>query len=240
MTLFDPINLSESHSLASIPAFFISVLILLIANTINNAVESDRNSKNFTKICDVVHDHHSDIYDTVKTHMNVISIGYPEIAISYIAANIKELREARNTSFTLKDESETANLQLYGTSTYANFLDAVVNFVNEGGIWRDIGDDSAACRFRTIFNKIANKNNYLYKFLLQEASQINFIILIYKNGRKEVLFNWDFKTTGQEPVVLLSREDQMVNMFSSHFEYLWRASSDDHDNVDTNSTSVKE
>ena len=58
---------------------------------------------------------------------------------------------------------------------------------------------------------------------------MNFIILEYKDGKKEVLFHWDFRGLGQDPIVLLSRDDKIVEMFYIHFNNLWESASPDYD-----------
>ncbi len=46
--------------------------------------------------------------------------------------------------------------------------------------------------------------------------------------KKEVLFNWDFRGLGQDPIVLLSRDDKIVEMFYIHFNNLWESASPDY------------
>lgn len=244
ITLFDPVKISETQSLSSIPAFFVSLIILLIGNTINNVLETHRSNDNYEKIYDEVEEHHKAISDTVKNHMDVIPIGSPQVALSYIFDNMQDINDIGNTSFTLEDEVDVVDIQLYNTNVYNQISSEIANFVNNGGFWRDIGDEYAKKRFN-FFEKNINTqypqkvSNYKYKLILQTPSQINFIILNYKDGKKEVLFNWDFKSAGQNPIVLLSRDSHIVSMFSSHFEYLWRFASIDHDSVATKSTSVQ-
>lgn len=244
ITLLDPIKISETQSLSSIPAFFVSLIIILIGNTINNVIETHNSNSKYDKIQYEVEEHHKAMSDTVKNHMDVIPIGTPQVALSYVFENIKDISDIGNTSFTLEDEADVADINLYNTRTYDTISNRIANFVNKGGIWRDIGDGYAKKRFSSFESNLQKLfpqkiENYKYKLLLQTVSQINFILLNYKDGRKEILFNWDFKSAGQTPIVLLSRDQQIVNMFASHFEYLWRAASIDHDSIATKSTSVQ-
>lgn len=243
VTKFDPLYVSDKQSLASIPAFFISVIIILIGNSINNILEIHRSNNYYKIIHNDVNEHHQKISDTMINHLNVISIGSPKVAFNYVLENLNDLSEVKNTSFTLDDEVDSANINLYKTEEYKAILKKISKFIDHGGFWRDIGDDYAKTRFEKIANQVKkpntdNSNHYIYKLLIQNISQINFILLKYKEGeKKEVLFNWDFKSAGQDPIVLLSREDQIINMFSSHFEYLWRQASLDHDSIAIKSTS---
>ena len=244
ITLLDPLKISATQSLSSIPAFFVSLIIILIGNTITNVLETQRSNENYEKIHDDVEEHHKKINDAVKNHLNVIPIGVPQVALSYVFENLQDINDIENTSFTLEDETDVADIQLYSSNLYNQITDKILEFVSKGGIWRDIGDEYAQKRF-TLFENSVNTNfpqkvnNYKYRLLLQSISQINFILLNYKDGKKEVLFNWDFKSAGQTPIVLLSRDYQIINMFSAHFEYLWRAASIDHDSIATKSTSVQ-
>jgi hypothetical protein len=53
--------------------------------------------------------------------------------------------------------------------------------------------------------------------------------LEYSDGSREVLFNWDFRGLGQDPIVLLSSDDKIIEMFNIHFNNLWRRASVDQD-----------
>ena len=111
-------------------------------------------------------------------------------------------------------------------------------------MWKDIGDRYGVDRLREI-NKNAivlakeNKNQYKYKLISHNEPQINFIILEYKNDEKEVLFNWDFRKTGGDPTVLISKNEHIVEMYSVHYDNLWKNATDDHDNMAVKSTSTK-
>ena len=73
----------------------------------------------------------------------------------------------------------------------------------------------------------------------QEEPQVGFIILTYRDGTVEVLFNWDFREIPQDPVVLLSRDQEIISMFSAQYKGLWRVAVEDYDNIATKSTSKK-
>lgn len=223
---YDPLKLSEKQDLASIPAFLLSIVVLLITQTIDISIESHKGNTNY-----------GNIYDAVKTHLKVITMGTPDVAFNYVINNLKNLKEVRNTSLNYSTEIEKTTEQFYDTKIYKNGMNEIANFARNN-IWKDIGDNYAIERFLHIEEKCKNQK-YKYKLLPSNVPQINFIILIYKNGNKEVLFNWDFTGTGQEPTVLLSRDSQIINMFSIHYELLWNMSSEYHDSITTKSTSIK-
>lgn len=94
-------------------------------------------------------------------------------------------------------------------------------------------------RFRKINEHITErcKGHYQYKLITQSEPQIGFIILTYKDGTTEVLFNWDFRDIPQDPVVLLSRDQEILNMFAAQYKGLWRTAVEDYDNMAIKSTS---
>ena len=81
------------------------------------------------------------------------------------------------------------------------------------------------------------KGHYSYKLIKQSEPQIGFILLTYKDGTKEVLFNWDFRDIPQDPVVLLSRDEEIFNMFAAQYRGLLRVSINDYDSIAIKSTS---
>lgn len=96
-------------------------------------------------------------------------------------------------------------------------------------------------RFRQIASSISNtsKGHYNYKLITQSEPQIGFILLTYKDGTKEALFNWDFRDIPEDPTVLLSRSPEIFTMFSAQYKGLWRVAVNDYDNNATRSTSQK-
>ena len=100
---------------------------------------------------------------------------------------------------------------------------------NPGLLCKEIGDKHALQRFRNTFNLTKKSDKYKYRLISHSEPQMNFIILEYKDGKKEVLFNWDFRGLGQDPIVLLSRDDKIVEMFYIHFNNLWESASPDYD-----------
>ncbi|MCE2027496.1 hypothetical protein [Sessilibacter corallicola] len=230
---FDPLNFGSQQPLSAIPAFLLSIIILIINQNISTNHEMQRASI------------YSDrIYEAIKDYMHVTPAGSPENAMQYIIGRIPILREVKNTSFNIEGEIERADEKFYKTSQYYEAKQQIANYSTRGMIWKDLGDRYALDRFRSI-HKISNKlsksreSKYKFKLLIHNEPQINFIILEYKDGNREVLFNWDFRGIGQDPTVLLSRDRQIIEMFSIQYEHLWRKASLDHDNTETKSTSVK-
>lgn len=230
MYKLDPLKL---QSMASIPAFFFSVLVLLIGQWIvtvkeiqKTAVYSDR------------------IYDAIKDYLHVTRVGSPEEGMRYIKSRIPVLREVQNTSFNTIEESERSSEKLYETSIYSEISQEIAKNCCNDLIWKDIGDSFAYERFTEISKgckeKCKNgKCKYKFKIVSHDQPQINFILLEYNDGAKEVLFNWDFRGLGQDPIVLISRDNHIVEMFTIQFNLLWRYGVSAHDSIATKSTSAK-
>lgn len=217
---FDPLHFADAKPMAAIPAVFLSIMILIIAQGISTEFISHRAS--------------DEICETIRTHLHVVPVGSPEHAFRYIHSRIPELREVKNTSFNLQNETERADEKLYSSAIYSQTAKHVATFCARNLIWKDIGDRVGLERLR-VLNLLCvqkakeKKSGYVYKLINHDEPQINFIILEYSDGSREVLFNWDFRGTGQDPRVLLSRAPDVIEMFSVQFALLWRHASPDHD-----------
>lgn len=229
----DPLGFGTQGPAAALPAFLLSVVILIINQSISLQHGLDRTSR------------YSDrIYEAIKDYMHVTPIGSPEKALEYISSRIPSLREVKNTSFNLDVEIERSNEKYYETAQYLDSMNRIATHTSRDLIWKDIGDQYAVNRFRFILKKSSSvskvrESKYKYKLLQNPEPQINFIMMEYPDGSREVLFNWDFRGIGQDPTVLLSRDPHIIEMFSVHFEYLWRHAVQDHDNRQTKSSSEK-
>lgn len=224
----DPLNYGTNGSLASIPAFLLSIIILVIGQIIAIHNEVERMSADSERI-----------YETVKNYLNVTKLGTPQSAWKYIIDKLSILEYVQNTSFNFADEHEITDERLYDGDTYQQSFNKIAKYVHKGLQWKDVGDSSALERFRKMDNLISDnsKGHYYYKLIQQSEPQIGFILLTYKDGTKEVLFNWDFRDIPQDPVVLLSRDEEIFNMFAAQYKSLWRVAVTDYDNSATKSTS---
>lgn len=224
----DPLNYGDHVSLAAIPAFLLSIIILVIGQiiTIHNEVEK-------------VSVDSERIYETVKNYLHVTKMGTPQSAWGYIIERLPILEYVQNTSFNFEDESEESNERLYANDIYQQSLKLIAKYVNKGLKWNDIGDTSALERFRQIASLISNsaKGRYNYKLITQSEPQIGFILLTYKDGTMEAFFNWDFREIPQDPTVLLSRDSEIFTMFAAQYKGLWRVAVNDYDSNATRSTS---
>ena len=222
----DPLNYQEHVSLAAIPAFLLSIIILVIGQiiTIHNEVEK-------------VSVDSERIYETVKNYLHVTKMGTPQSAWKYIIERLPILEYVQNTSFNFEDEKEESNERFYDNDVYQQSLKMIAKYVNKGLKWNDIGDASAIERFRQIASSISNNSKGRYKLITQSEPQIGFILLTYKDGTMEVLFNWDFRDIPQDPTVLLSRDSEIYTMFAAQYKSLWRVAVNDYDNNATRSTS---
>lgn len=229
----DPLAFGARNPLAAIPAFLLAVVILLISHTYVAHQEVERASAFSDRI-----------YEAVRNYLHVTRVGTPEAAFGYVTARMPILQEVRNTSFNLSGEEDRAREKFYETTTYETATSAIARWAVRGLSWKDIGDIRAVDRLRRIHDLIDSpagkrRHGYQYRLIGSDEPQINFILLTYPDGTTEVLFNWDFRNIGDDPVVLLSRDRDIIQMFAVQFEHLWRRASPDHDIRATRSTSVK-
>ena len=229
----DPLNFGRHAPLAAVPAFLLSIVVLLISHNLASFRELERASSDSDRI-----------YEAVKDYLHVTKVGSPENAMQYVIARLPILQDVRNTSLSIRDEIERADERLYETDTYSHLAPHVAHWSSRQLRWKDIGDTGAAPRMRAtaVLAEEASgreKPHYQYRLIAHNEPQINFILLTYSDATSEVLFNWDFRNIGQDPVVLLSRDLDIVEMFAVQFEHLWRSASPDHDSTAIRSTSKK-
>jgi hypothetical protein len=223
----DPLNFGGSGALAAVPATLLAIVVLLIGQNVAAYRELERAANQSREI-----------YEAVKDYLHVTKVGSPERAMRYVTSRLPILQEVRNTSFNIRGQTDRANDMFYETDLYADFREAIAEWSCKGVRWKDIGDGLAAERFRAIRAAAEGKgrSRYQYRLVLQNEPQLNFVLLSYPDGTAEVLFNWDFRNFGQDPVVLLSRDRDIVEMFTVQFEHLWMRASRDHDVVDAPSS----
>jgi hypothetical protein len=228
----DPLRFGDHAPLAAVPAFLLSIVVLLIGHNLAAFRELERVSQD------------SDlIREAVKNYLHVTKLGSPEKGIEYILARLPAVAEVKSTPLNLPEEIERVDDRLYSSSTYAEVTPHVLRWTRKHLRWKDIGDPRSVDRLRAIAVRAGESPNsarqYQYKLIEHNEPQITFTHLTYQDGTAEVLFNWDFRNIGQDPVVLLSRDRDIVEMFAVQFEWLWRGARHDEHRTPTRSTSKK-
>ena len=229
----DPLNFSGSNALAAVPALTFSIVALLIGQAVSTVIEIQKAAE------------YSDrIYGAIKDYLHVTPIGTPEEAIRYISARLPSLREVNNTSFNIENESDRADEKCYNTDSYTALISLAADLCKGGLLWKDIGDPLGAYRLRELSSRtksstLPSSTGYRYKLISHNEPQLNFVLLEYKDGSKEVIFNWDLRGIGADPTVLVSRDNQIVEMFSKHFNVLWKSGIQDHDSQPIKSKDTK-
>lgn len=229
---FDPLGVGRLDVSVVSVSFFISIIVLLVSQTITTQIEVSKATRRADRT-----------YDAVRDYLDVVEIGTPANAWAYIMSQLPNLDVVQNTSFNYDREIERTNERLYKKQTYDESPSEISRYVKKGLTWKDIGDNCAITRFRRFEQamKPNSRGTYEYRLIDNQYPQIGFIILTYKNGVNEVLFNWDFhqQNIAQDPKVLLSRESEIINMFASHYQNLWDCGVNDYDTIATKSTSKK-
>lgn len=222
----DPLEYTLQSPFAAIPAFLLSIVILIIGQIISIQCEVEKVSSDSDRIC-----------ETVKNYLHVTKMGTPKSAWKYVIDRLPGLEYVQNTSFNFNDEIDKTSKRLYDDDIYQKSIDEIVKSVEQGLHWEDIGDRSAVDRLRRVKIHKNAKGRYMFRLIDQTEPQIGFILLTYKDGTTEVLFNWDFREIPQDPVVLLSRDHEIFNMFAAQYTGLWHVAAEDYDSRATRSTS---
>ncbi len=225
---FDFFNFANKYKMSAIPSFLLSIIALMIGQTIYMNVKIDKVSSDSKEVC-----------ETVRTYLQLTKIGNPKNAWEYIMNRLTILEYVQNTSFNFDDEYENSSERFYDVDLYQKSINKIAKQIDRGLTWKDLGDISAIDRFNNLKECIKNKNNskYQFKIIQQSEPQIGFIILTYKDGITEVLFNWDFRDIPSDPIVLLSRDTEIINMFAAQYKGLWRVAVENYDSKATKSTS---
>lgn len=223
----DPLKFGKQDTLAAVPAFLFSVVILLIDQSIRTSREVEKTTVSSEKIT-----------DTLRNHIQVSTVGTPEQALHYILVRLPALREVRNTSFTFEREADRSLERFYDTQTYQRLTEEIASRCTSNLLWKDVGDKRALDRMRETHQLYLRKrkdsrDRYKYRTIAHIEPQLNFIILEFLDGSNEVLFNWDFRRLSQDPMVLISRNETILDMFAVQFSLLWRSASPDHDIIVT-------
>ena len=224
-TIIDPLSYT---TLSAIPAFLFSTVILMIGQILS--VQSEVN---------IISEESDTVCATVKNYMHVVKIGTPKKAWEYVISRLPVMDYVQNTSFNYEKELEQTKYRLYSAEIYLKSFKVIADQIKRGLLWQDIGDLTARERFEKIDSLIPknSKGNYTWKLITQTEPQLGFIILTYNDGTKEVLFNWDFRDIPQDPVVLMSRDEEIINMFAAQHRGLWNAATEHYDTKATKSTS---
>lgn len=228
----DPLNFGSNAPLAAVPAFLLSIVVLLIAHNLAAFRELERVSQDADQI-----------NDSVKNYLHITKVGTPEKAIQYVLGRLPIVAEVKSTRLNMVDEIERVDERLYSSKAYTDMDPHILRWTRRHLRWKDIGDARAVERLRATARLAAKSDTsahqYQYRLIKHDEPQITFTHLTYLDGSVEVLFNWDFRNFGQDPTVLLSRDRDIVDMFAIQFEHLWRCAKSDSESTATRSTSKK-
>uniref|UniRef100_UPI00257CA844 hypothetical protein n=1 Tax=Ruminococcus sp. TaxID=41978 RepID=UPI00257CA844 len=142
----DPLKYSSQSAMAAIPAFLLSIIILIIGQIISTHTEVEKVSNDSEQIC-----------ETVKNYLHVTKIGTPKNAWKYIINRLPVLEYVQNTSFNFEDENDQTHERLYDDMLYTQSLAEIAKYINHGLTWKDIGDTTAIDRFKKVNNKVSDK-----------------------------------------------------------------------------------
>ena len=127
----DPLKYTSQSPLAAIPAFLLSIVILIIGQIISIQSEIEKVSSDSNRIC-----------ETVKNYLHVTKVGTPKSAWKYVIDRLPVLEYVQNTSFNFENETYKSNTRLYDDEIYKHSLSQIAKYVDQGLRWSDIGDDS--------------------------------------------------------------------------------------------------
>lgn len=184
--------------------------------------------------------HSSSMSIDVKNHLRVIRLDKPAKTFdNYVIKRLDVIASIKNTSFNKQDDHYEADENFNETQELLEAPRIISQSIQNGLKWIDIGDDLARPRFKKwhdLFDKVTQSNSkrgYYDSFIVNnQVPYPNFLIITYKDGREEVLFNWDFRLNGTKPNVLVSNEEDLIKFYCSQFELLRKKAVIDSDRLD--------
>ena len=173
------------------------------------------------------------IENIIKNSIHITPVGSVTEAFEYIDSRLDSIIEVRNTSFTTPPSKDNANDKFYKTDIFDKVHKNIPKYASKGLLWKDIGDNKDAInkmeeRFYTS-NSFNKNHKYSFKKFKNKIPKMNFILIKYRNNDEEILFNWDLRSKNGDPTVYVSRDKEIINMFSIHYYDLWEFADIPHD-----------
>lgn len=165
----------------------------------------------------------------VKNHLQVFKLDEPPAKTfdDYVIKRLNIIQCVKNTSFNKENDHHEADEYFNESEEVLNAPKYVNQEIYAGLKWQDIGDSIALNRFRLwhescdqATRKTSKKGYYKSAIINNRVPYPNFLIITYKDGYEEVLFNWDFRTPGHTPNVLVSNAPELVNFYKAQFNLL--------------------
>jgi hypothetical protein len=224
LSYYSPYSVGSSESIVF--SLVVSIFFLVLAHMYfmwhqyNNHVEQTEKIENI-----------------IKNSIHLTPVGSVTKAFEYISSRLPSIVEVQNTSFTTPSSKDNADDKFYKTDIFDKVHKDIPKYAAKGLIWKDIGDNEDALKkMEERFNRAnsINKNhNYRFKKLKNKIPKMNFIIIKYLNKDQEILFNWDLRSKNEDPTVYVSRNKEVIDMFSIHYYDLWEFADIAHDIKDT-------
>jgi hypothetical protein len=173
-------------------------------------------------------EHSSRMSMDVKNHLRVIRLDKPARTFNdYVIQRLNIIDAVKNTSFNKSDNHHEADENFNESVELKNAPNIISQSIYNGLKWYDIGDDIAKKRFKIWHeccdnaSKTSSNGGYYRSVIVNNRVPYpNFLIITYKDGREEVLFNWDFRLNGIKPNVLVSNEKELIQFYCAQFELL--------------------
>ena len=216
-----PVGSSESIVFSLVVSIFFLVLahMYFMWHQYNNHVEQTEKIENI-----------------IKNSIHITPVGSVTKAFEYINSRLPSIIEVQNTSFTTPSSKDNANDKFYKTDIFDKVHKDIPKYTAKGLIWKDIGDNKDAINKmeeRLYTSNSFNKNHkYSFKKFKNKIPKMNFILIKYRNNDEEILFNWDLRSKNGDPTVYISRDKEIINMFSIHYHDLWEFADVSHDMKD--------
>jgi len=153
----------------------------------------------------------------IRNSFNVECIESDRAISDYMSDRMKSAINVTNTFVGLGEPSRNAD------SASKSVLDLYRSFFsNNGKIWTDAVsiNELTGPRYRSISIAAQSEPDHRIVLLRHSIPVLNFTIIDFGSGRKEVLFGWNYSTRSASKNLFLSDETELIRSFESYFESL--------------------
>ena len=196
--------------------FVVTALVYLVAQNFSQAVQN-------MLVTNKIDAFDRSIGDALRNSSHVQFLGTSSSANAYIAQRIAGANVVRNTIITANPEfiSRSENEKIVA--------DAYASVLKDRNLatWFDVVSDNVAGldRYKHIAENMNPKSGKLHTRQMPHGgahAHVNFIILEFSSGEREVYFGWLFSEEEGQAHVFSTRDIRLVNLFYQYFQSLYR------------------
>lgn len=163
--------------------------------------------------------------DSIRSEAYVKNIGKPVDAYIYITGKFNRIVNIKNTH--IKEEEPTVDLLIHlPMPARTAYLNGIISVLTKQGVVRDIVSTASVQLFKKYREEVialarSGDIAYTLKEVDSKIPFINYTILEFDNGDREVLFGWAYHGEfNHDSRVFRSKDKDVVSYYDKHFEFI--------------------